>query len=179
MLRHDCLLHINADMTADYMLRHDCLLHILADMVTDYMLRHDCQVTYRIWWLATCRGMTVRWHIKSRTLFRRLWSLHGPVRGLSTVVGHETNYMLSMTVLSWDSLRRSIAARYMLDMTACCIPPLNVTTLSTTPTNVPGVRCGSSNNHRHHHRHRRRHCRLRRCCRGCRRRLELGTRCCC
>jgi len=31
-------------------------------------------------------------------------------------------------------------------MTACCIPPLNVTTLSTTPTNVPGVRCGSSNN---------------------------------
>ena len=34
----------------------------------------------------------------------------------------------------------------MLDMTACCIPPLNVTTLSTTPTNVPGVRCGSSNN---------------------------------
>ena len=62
------------------------------------------------------------------------------------MVGHETNYMLSMTVLSWDSLRRSIAARYMLDMTACCIPPLNVTTLSTTPTNVPGVRCGSSNN---------------------------------
>ena len=31
-------------------------------------------------------------------------------------------------------------------MTACCIPPLNVTTLSTTPTDVPGVRCGSSNN---------------------------------
>ena len=62
------------------------------------------------------------------------------------MVGHETNYMLSMTVLSWDSLRRSIAARYMLDMTACCIPPLNVTTLSTTPTNVPGVRCGSRNN---------------------------------
>ena len=48
MLKHDCLLHINADMTADYMLRHDCLLHIIADMVTGYMLRHDCQVTYQI-----------------------------------------------------------------------------------------------------------------------------------